>query len=208
MLIKTCPTEFKFVDTGKVLGFAGYASKFNGIDAYGDMILPGAYADTLANRDRPVLMMRNHWEGVIGKWTTLAEDDQGLYVEGELTPGHSLAQDTYALLKHGAIHGLSIGYFAEDEEEGIADERRVRILKKINLVEISVVDNAADLGAKVTNVKELHQLKDIEALLRSRGFSRSEATAIVAQIKSIAHGERDAHGKAVAELLRSYKLPL
>ena len=206
MQIKTCPTEFKFMEAGKVMAFAGYASKFNGIDAYGDMILPGAYSDTIVNRDKPILMMRNHWEGVIGKWTMMQEDEDGLYVEGELTPGHSLAQDTYALLKHGAISGLSIGYVPVDQEDGVFEEKRVRILKKINLVEISVVDNAADSGAKITNVKDLTALKDIESLLRSRGFSRSEATAIVAQVKSIAHGERE-NGKAITDLIRNYKFP-
>lgn len=207
MQIKTCPTEFKFVEVGRELAFSGYASKFNGVDAYGDMIVPGAYADTLINRERPILMMRNHWEGVIGKWTSMVEDDYGLYVEGELTPGHSLAADTYALLKHGAIGGLSIGYIPEEFGDGVAEERKIRLLKKINLVEISIVDNAADLGAKITNVKEFTTLKDIEAMLRSRGFSRTEATAIVAQVKTIAHGDRD-DGKNIADELRNYKLPI
>ena len=207
MQIKTCPTEFKFVEAGKALAFSGYASKFNGVDAYGDMIVKGAYADTLINRDRPILMMRNHWEGVIGKWTAMAEDENGLYVEGELTPGHSLAADTYALLKHGAIGGLSIGYIPEESGDAVVDERKVRLLKKIRLLEISVVDNAADLGAKITNVKEFTALKDIEAMLRSRGFSRTEATAIVAQVKTIAHGDRD-DGKNIADELRNYKLPI
>lgn len=211
MQFKTLPTEFKFVEAGKVLGFAGYASKFNGIDAYGDMILPGAYEDTLKERQRPILMKRNHFEGVIGKWTNIKEDDVGLWVEGELTPGHSLAQDTYALLKHGAISGLSIGYFIDDEEP-MTGNGAVRLLKKISLSEISIVDSPADAQANVMVVKDASSLKEIEAMLRMKGFSQSEATAIVARVKSLTHGERGdeakkaEEAKKLAELIGNFKL--
>ena len=69
--------------------FAGHASKFHGVDAYGDTIFPGAYKSTLESRKRPVQMRWNHYGDVIGKWLTIKEDEHGLYVEGELTPGHS-----------------------------------------------------------------------------------------------------------------------
>ena len=205
MQIKAQQTEFKFLDAGKSLAFAGYASKFNGIDWYGDMILPGAYAETITNRQQPVLMKRNHRD-VIGKWVSMYEDDQGLYVEGELTPGNSMASDTYALLKHGAISGLSIGFRVKESEDAAMDGKSVRILKSIDLIEISVVDSPADLHARITDVKDAESLKDVESLLRFRGFSRSEATAIVAQVKSISRGERADDGKQLADLIRNYKL--
>lgn len=211
MQFKTLPTEFKFADAGKVMSFAGYASKFNGIDAYGDMIMPGAYADTLKERQRPILMKRNHFEGVVGKWINIKEDDVGLWVEGELTPGHSLAQDTYALLKHGAISGLSIGYFVDDEEP-MTGSGAVRLLKKITLSEISIVDSQADAQANVMVVKDASSLKEIEAMLRMKGFSQSEATAIVARVKSLTHGERGdeakkaEEAKKLAEFIGNFKL--
>lgn len=195
--------EFKFDEARKGF-FSGYASRFNGVDSYGDTILPGAYAQTLSNRQRPVMMKWNHFGPVIGKWTKAVEDDHGLYVEGELTPGHSVAEDVYASLKHGAINGLSIGF--RIPPGGSAKDGKLRQLKRIDLVEISVVETPADLGAQVGNVKsfldEAESLKEIESLLReAAGFTRADACALVSRIKSLAHGERDAEAKRLADEL-------
>lgn len=195
--------EFKFDEARKGF-FSGYASKFNGVDSYGDTILPGAYAQTLSNRQRPVLMKWNHFGPVIGKWTKSAEDDHGLYVEGELTPGHSVAEDVYASMKHGAVTGLSIGF--RIPSGGSAKEGKLRQLKRIDLIEISVVESPADLGAQIGNVKsfldEAESLKDIESLLReAAGFTRSDACGLVARIRALAHGERDAETKRLADQL-------
>jgi len=174
--------------------FSGYASVFGGIDSYGDTILPGAYSATIENRARPIAMRWNHFGPVIGKWTVVREDEKGLYVEGELTPGHSTAEDAYALLKHGAINGMSIGYYpvkAEPNEHGGSD------LHEIKLVEISIVETPADLAAQVDNVKSVIEnadsYKQIERLLRDAGgFSRSEAQMLVSRVKSLAQSESEA----------------
>lgn len=184
--------------------FSGYASVFGLVDSYGDTIAPGAYSKTLQNRDRPIQLRWNHYGGVVGKWLTLREDEKGLYVEGELTPGHSVAQDAYALMKHGAVNGLSIGYRpieAEQKDDG------TRLLKQIDLVEISIVETPADAAALIGDVKSAIDgavsLKEIEALLRDAGgFSRADACALVARIKSIGQSESVPEKKAsFAQLL-------
>lgn len=184
--------EFKF-STEKPGFFTGYASKFNGVDAYGDTILPGAYAKTLEGRTRPVQMRWNHRGPVIGKFTTIKEDAVGLYVEGELTPGHSVAEDARASMKHGAVTGLSIGYRIPDGGSE-KSEHGGRLLKQIDLVEISVVESPADVHAQISSVKsaidEAESLKEIETLLRDAGgFSRADACALVARIKSMQQRE-------------------
>ena len=179
--------ELKFNDDERTI--EGYASKFNGVDAYGDTIAPGAYKSTLQDRERPIRMRWNHYGPVIGKWVEMREDDVGLYVKGKLTPGHSVADDVYASLKHGAVDGLSIGFRIKDYEE----KDDTRLLKEIDLVEISVVEEPADLGAKISGVKEfaelvesIESLKDAEACLRDAcGLSRSVAKALVSQIKTL-----------------------
>lgn len=184
--------EFKFTEARKGF-FAGYASKFNGTDAYGDTIAPGAYVKTLDSRRSPIQLRWNHRGPVIGKWLTAIEDEKGLYVEGELTPGHSVADDVYASLKHGSVTGLSIGYrVPEGGAEKMEDGRR--LLKSIDLVEISVVESPADLDAQIASVKsaldEAESLKEIESLLRDAGgFSRADACALVARIKSLAQSD-------------------
>lgn len=178
--------------------FAGYASVFNGVDSYGDTIIPGAFAKTLEKRSRPIQMRWNHFGDVIGKWTNIQEDEKGLYVEGELTPNHSKANDVYALLKHGAISGLSIGYRPiKAEPNGTGGDN----LHQIDLVEISVVESPADTQAQIEMVKntinQAESLKEIESLLRDAGgFSRADATALVSRIKHLSHGEREEEEKA------------
>ena len=184
-------TEVKF-DPENGRKFQGYASVFNGLDSYGDTIIPGAYSRTLENRRRPVRMRWNHFGPVIGKWLTLQEDDRGLYVEGELTPGHSIASDVAASLMHKAIDGLSIGYMVNEEEM----DGDVRVLKEIELVEISVVEEPADINATISNIKsaidDAKTIKELEGLLRDAGgFSRAHATALVGRIKALSHGERE-----------------
>ena len=174
--------------------FSGYASVFGGVDAYGDTIIKGAYANTLQNRKRPVQMRWNHWGDVIGKWLVIQEDEKGLYVEGSLTPNHSLAQDVYASLKHGSIGGLSIGYRVVN---GVENETGGLDLYEIDLVEISVVESPADLAAQIdevkSHIKSATSLKEVEAILRDAGnFTRSDATALVARVKAIALGEQEA----------------
>lgn len=183
--------ELKFDDESRTI--EGYASTFGNVDSYGDTIAPGAYTKTLQSRERPIRMRWNHFGPVIGKWTELREDEKGLWVKGQLTPGHSVAENVYASLKHGAVDGLSIGFYASDIEE----KEDARLLKEIELIEISVVEEPADLGAKISGVKEFAELvesvetlKDAEACLRDAcGLSRSAATALVARIKTLTQSE-------------------
>lgn len=177
------------------LQFSGYASVFDGLDSYGDTIKAGAYKNTITDRERPVQLRWNHFGPVIGKFTEMYEDEKGLFVSGELTKGHSVAEDTAALLRHGAISGLSIGYSVKDsEQQGV-----VRVLKDIELFEISIVETPADNNAHIQTVKSATDLKDVEAILRQKGFSQKEATAIVAKVKKI-HGEREEEKQKTTEL--------
>lgn len=191
--------DLKFV--GEDMTFAGYASVFGGVDAYGDTIDPKAYDQTLMERTRPVRMRWNHFGPVIGKWNNIYVDDKGLYVSGQLTPGHSTAIDVYASLKHGAIDGMSIGYIPRLIEEKPGG----RLLKQIDLIEISVVEEPADLGAKVESVKyqldACYSMKEIESFLREVGrFSKADSIALIGRIKRLALGEQEAELKAKQEI--------
>lgn len=193
--------EIKF---GTDRQFTGYASVFGGVDSYGDTIMPGAYADTLKNRSRPIRMRWNHHGPVIGKWTAIEEDAKGLLVTGELTPRHSVAEDVYAGLKHGSLDGLSIGF--RIPSGGSHRDGKIRQLKRIDLVEISVVEEPADLGAKIADVKSAidaaESLKEIESLLRdAAGFTRADACALVSRIKSLTHGDRERTEAGLASLV-------
>jgi HK97 family phage prohead protease len=201
-------TEIKF--TGPAFQFSGYASVFGGTDSYGDTIEPGAYKNTLMDRERPIRLRWNHYGDIIGKWTTIREDEKGLYVEGELTPGHSKANDVFASMKHGAVDGLSIGYRIKAFDQ--LNENR-RLLKEIDLVEISVVEEPADWAARISDVKSVLEkadsLKEIESLLRDvGGFSRVDAKHLVSKINSLYQREANAEKEKqdIANLLKQFGL--
>lgn len=196
--------DFKFEASGL---FEGYASKFNGIDSYGDTVLPGAYADTLKNRQRPVAMFFNHisrrsdMPAKIGVWEHMEEDDYGLKVRGRLTLGHPTADAVLASMKSGALSGLSIGY--RIPPGGSEKDGKLRKLKRIDLFEVSVVDDPADTGALVNRdsiksaVDEMKSLADAEAILREEGrFSASAATDFVSKLRAVIQGEPEQGGKS------------
>lgn len=195
-LLQTESIELKFdAETGS---FEGYASVFDGIDSYGDTIVSGAYRKTLKKRERAVKMRWNHFGPVIGKWTEIREDEKGLYVKGELTPEHSVASDVLASLKHGAIDGLSIGFYPSKYKE---DEEGKRTLQEIELVEISVVEEPADLNARITNVKaaieQAQTLKEIEEVLKDSGLSKAAATTLISRVKSLSQSDSEPEPLAV-----------
>ena len=195
--------EVKFDDARRGF-FSGYASKFGGVDSYGDTVIPGAYAATLENRVRPVQMRWNHYGEVIGKWTEIRETEHGLLVEGELTPGHSKAEDVYASLKHGAVTGMSIGYRIN---KGIPNATGGVDLHEIELVEISVVESPADLAAQIGDIKsaidELKTVRDIERFVRESGYAKEDAVMLVSRIKSIVRGELEQEQKSANEIAQA-----
>ena len=202
-LIDLNQIEVKFDDARRGF-FSGYASMFGGVDSYGDTVMPGAYKSTIEMRKRPVQMRWNHYGDVIGKWLDIRETNKGLWVEGELTPGHSKAEDVYASLKHGAISGLSIGYRpikAYPNETGGMD------LHEIDLVEISVVESPADLAAQIGDIKsaidELKTIRDIERFVRESGYAKEDAVMLVSRFKSIVRGELEQERKHTSEIAQA-----
>jgi HK97 family phage prohead protease len=182
--------------------FVGYASTFNGIDSYNDMILPGAYAGIIAGIKagsvRLPKMFVNHdsWSSIpLGKWTGLEEDDHGLLVHGELTPGNLQAGQIKAAMQHETIDGLSIGYSLKNTDyiNKESDAGQIRIISNISrLAEISVVTWPADDDARIdlTSVKsaldEITSIKEFEDFLRDAGgFSKSLATAAASRAKRL-----------------------
>ncbi len=170
--------------------FEGYASKFGGVDSYGDTIIKGAYKKTL-KEDRKPSMFVNHdsFSVPVGDWVELKEDDTGLFVVGQVDMNHKNGPTVHSALKRGAMDGLSIGYKVakgggEENDTGGMD------LSEIILREISVVNFPADDAARISNVKQeienLKSLKDFELFLRDSGnFSKSTATVFVSRLMKL-----------------------
>lgn len=186
--------------------FEGYASKWDSVDSFGDTIVKGAFGDTLRTNGQPKLFLEHSWKlgGAllpIGK-AECVEDDVGLRLKGELTPGLSVAADVRAAMRHGTISGLSIGGLVKkgDYEEKSGGGKVIK--RWHNLVDVSVVAYPAEKGAQIdlSTVKsmdfeallpECKTERDVERLLRDAGLGKWEAMAIVSRVKAILSG-RDA----------------
>ncbi|MGY6625205.1 HK97 family phage prohead protease [Acinetobacter johnsonii] len=166
--------------------FSGYGAVFGNVDWYNDVILPGAFKKTLEkwtakNKLPPVLWNHNDAEP-IGVYTKIFEDEKGLFVEGRLLIDDvPRAKSTHALLKAGAIDGLSIGYKTKKANQ---QTNGIRELIELDLGEISIVTMPANEESLITSVKskledgELPTLPEFEKFLRESGFSKTQATAI------------------------------
>jgi HK97 family phage prohead protease len=143
--------EVKSLDESGV--FAGYGSVFNMVDSQRDVVLPGAFTETLARRGSDVKLLWQHdVREPIGRIEALREDGQGLYLRGRLLLEVARAREAYALMKAGVLSGLSIGYspvrYRTDPDTG------VRMLSQLDLWEVSLVTFPANEAARVTVVKQ------------------------------------------------------
>ena len=200
--------EWKFAGDAGAMEFSGYGAAFNNVDAYGDVIAPGAFAETLREAKGsglwPAMLLQHGGGGFggsaedmtpIGIWTQMEEDSTGLKVSGKLAD-IPRARDLYTLMKmtpRPAINGLSIGYIVKDYTPRTAPTDPRRTIKNVKLLEVSPVTFPANLKARVTDVKSAPP-SEIERLLRDAGLSAREAKAFMAEGFSGLKALRDAGG--------------
>ncbi|HVY20469.1 MAG TPA: HK97 family phage prohead protease [Bauldia sp.] len=152
--------------------FTGYASLFGKTDLGRDVVMPGAFRASLAKRGAGgVKMLFQHDPNQpIGVWTDIREDSQGLFVKGRLTADVARAREVLALMRAGALDGLSIGYRTV---RGKTDAKTgVRRLMEVDLWEISVVTFPMQPEARVSSVKALQ----LAALIRRATAMLRDAT--------------------------------
>jgi HK97 family phage prohead protease len=129
--------------------FAGYAAIFDRPDRGGDVVRPGAFERSLKRRGRAVPLLWQHDPArPVGRIEYLREDRRGLRVIARLSGG-SAGREAAALLREGAVAGLSFGY-AVRRSSGAAP----RALEDVELVEISLVTLPMQPKARV------HALED------------------------------------------------
>lgn len=175
--------------------FSGYASVFDEIDNVGDTITPGAYKSTLKNSRSPSMFVNhNSYEVPIGDWKELKEDEKGLFGKGIIDMNHKDGPTVFSALKRGAMDGLSIGFMIPKGGAEINDEG-IRVIKHIDLKEISIVNFPADTHARIEQVKAeietIQTLREAEYILRESGYTKSAATALVSRIKTLARRDAD-----------------
>ena len=181
--LKHLPIEFDAKGVKDDGAFEGYASTFGNVDQGYDVVMPGAFAKSLATRPAPQIKMlwQHDPSQPIGVWTDATEDSKGLYVKGRLLKQVAKGAEAHALMKAGVIDSMSIGYRTMEAD---FTQSGVRQLKEVGLFEVSLVTFPMNDQATVTTVKDFNP-RDVERGLREAGLSRSDAVKAVAYFRTL-----------------------
>lgn len=212
MVKKKLQRPFQVKEFGENGTFTGYGSVFGELDSYRDIVMPGAFKNTIERHEhlgRKVKMLWQHRSAEpIGVYTDIREDDHGLYVQGEINMNVARGVECWHLMKQGALDGLSIGY--NTVRDDYDDKKYINRLLEVDLWEVSPVTFPAGDSARVTDVKSigvLNSLSDVEDYLREQyDLSQKEATAFVSRFKAIVLGPSDSGStKAMQTYLRALR---
>ena len=201
LLRKAYPLELKEInDEGY---FSGYGSVFDVIDDWDDVIVKGAFEKSISKKT-PVMLWQHDSAEPIGIYESVKEDDVGLFVEGRLLLDVAKGREAYVFLKNRIISGLSIGFVPLAWEHEKRGSKSVRVVKDVDLWEVSLVTFPANHKARVGDVKSIETVRDAESLLRDVGLSRADAGAVIAACKSALQwdAEETEAIKAAEDLLR------
>lgn len=214
MLKKALPLE---VDSLEERQFTGYGSIFGNADLGDDIVVKGAFKNTLIEKKRagkyPPMLWSHDPTRVAGKWLSMEEDSRGLLVKGELadTP---LGNEIHTLLKMDAVSGMSIGFVIRDQDY---DRQGNRLIKEVDLWELSICAIPMNPLAQVANVKTQTSAlgeyvptpRELERILRDVGFSKSISKRLIHKVYELEDGgtpeasDEDRALKAAQEILDS-----
>lgn len=189
------PLEIKNVKTdeeSEMFTFEGFAATFDNVDLVDDRIEKGAFEKSIKNRTPKLLMQHNSFEAPIGIISKIEENEKGLFIKAEMPKTDARVRDIIMpQMKVGSLDSMSIGFRVKDFDT----EKDVRVLKEIEVHEISLVTFPANPKALVTgtkaefgiaDVEELKTKSEFEELLKSTGlFSRKAATKLASHFQEI-----------------------
>lgn len=137
--------ELAVDDTGAITGLAW---PWDLPDRVGDVITKGAFRGVRG----PVPMLYKHNPAdPVGAWDTITETDRGLEVKGRLLVDDvERAREVRALVKAGAITGLSIGFRVR---KAVPRPGRGRTISAAALEEVSLCSVPVHPGARIHTVK-------------------------------------------------------
>jgi HK97 family phage prohead protease len=134
--------------------FAGYAAIFGRPDRGGDVVKAGAFARSLGRGGAVPLLWQHDFNRPIGRIEYLREDKRGLRVIARLSGG-AAGREAAALLRDGAVAGLSFGYRVRKSggPSTGSGQAGLRELAELDLVEVSLVTLPMQPKARVHAVE-------------------------------------------------------
>lgn len=160
--------------------FEGYASTYNNVDLGDDVVMEGAFDNTMKTKkpNNIKILYQHDMRMPLGIATEFRDDKNGFFIRAKMPKEHSQAKDVMALMKCGAIDSMSIGYIPVKFDY---DDRGTRLLKEIDLHEVSLVTMPMNPKAMITAMKAVTPAKDLPVADKDRKWSTKLA---VQRIKS------------------------
>ena len=190
--------------------FSGYAARYSNVDLGGDRILKGAFDASVKRRGTKIKLLYQHRPSEpIGVLTSVKSDLRGLKVEGQLLLSLQQARDAYELMKIGALDSMSIGYTAAEKDVTYQDN--IRILKRVDVREVSIVTFPMNQSATISNVKSELSEEDLVNYFEENGILNGQdaITAAKAAVKSLsrsAGGDSEAEWEELQDLSKTFKI--
>lgn len=215
------PFELKeFQDNENYFKFSGYASTFNNVDRGDDVVLKGAFINTISRlmkknkKGKLPLLWQHDKQMPIGIFTNLVEDKEGLYVEGEMPKSDTFVSGRVVpQMNIGSIDSMSIGYGTIDYDL----EKEKRILKQLELFEISLVTTPMNERAVITDMKckGATTFKDYPLGDRQRSWDVSKAITRIKKWAGVEDSPNEKYKEAFlwydsdkADNFTAYKMPI
>lgn len=170
----------------------GYGATFD-LDRGDDIILKGSFLKSLERHkadNRPIRMLFGHdRNNLIGGFpvSEAREDEKGLWVKGEINLDTQQGQEAFALAKQGVLTDMSIG-FSITSRDAVSfeeiDDRIIRVIKEIELWEISLVSEPMNAAAKITTVKGVEGVKELPIAARDAEWDEKAALERISELEN------------------------
>lgn len=159
-------TKVAIADDGDI---SGIAWPFGTVDRVGDVIEKGAFSGAAV----PLPMLFGHdMNDPIGTWTEASEQAEGFVVKGALLVNDlPRAREVHALVKAGAVRGLSVGFRTKASRPRKGGGRTISSLE---LLEVSLVTIGMNPGSRITSAKSA-----IQAITIAEAINRASAALYV-----------------------------
>lgn len=178
--------------------FIAYASVFGNKDSYGDVVIKGAFTNTLAEWERkgvPIPLLWGHNTADpdfnLGEVVEATEDERGLKVHCRLDLDSPKSAQTYRLLKSGRVNQMSFAYgivdgaYIEPEGEGKSWRDAYYELRELDLYEVSIVPIGANQETEILAVKSVVGSLSAKAVRSLSTKSEDAIRGVITQAEQI-----------------------
>jgi len=176
MLRKTVSFEVKALSEDEhFFFFEGYGSTFDNVDLHEDVMVRGAFTDSLGKR-MPKLIWQHNQDEPIGIYIAAHEDHIGLFVKGKLPKEDTFVKGrVIPQMKIGSVTDMSIGFNIPDWDKDVEIKEGIRFIKRVDLWEVSLVTIPANERANVLAMKAATTFQDLPLAAQDREWDANAA---------------------------------